>query len=151
MTFECQRTQDDGLRRSVFFELVQDGDNIVVKVLGSCYRRNDAANLGEPAFTYENHAATPKTGMTNDANGYQLQKMLTIGPRSGSGSKLTFAVSDDLTLKAVSGGGVEVTFERGDPGLPVGEHDQDGWRQGAFHLHWQSPAACKERIFIWRQ
>ena len=117
MTFECQRTHDNGLRRSVFFELVQDGDNIVVKVLGSCYRYNDAANLGEPAFTYENHAATPKTGMTNDDNGYQLQKMLTIGPRSGSGSKLTFAVSDDLTLKAVSGGGVEVTFERGEASI----------------------------------
>jgi hypothetical protein len=55
--------------------------------------------------------------MTNDTNNYQQQKFLTIGLRS----KVTFALSGAQTVPAVSGSGVEVTFDANGRGEPEEE------------------------------
>ena len=106
MGIELQRTSGT-LRRAVFIELQQDGADIKGRILASCYKRDDSANLGVKTFTYSNGSVTRISGMTNDTNNYQQQKFLTIGLRS----KVTFNISGTQALPAVSGKGVEVTFD----------------------------------------
>ncbi len=106
MGIELQRTSGT-LRRAVFIELQQDGADIKGRILASCYKYNDSANLGVKTFTYSNGSVTTISGMTNDTRNYQQQKFLTIGLRS----KVTFNISGTQALPAVSGKGVEVTFD----------------------------------------
>ena len=109
MGIELQRTSGT-LRRAVFIELQQDGTDIKGRILASCYKYDDSANLGVKTFTYSNGSVTTISGMTNDmdsSKNYQQQKFLTIGLRS----KVTFNISGTQALPAVSGKGVEVTFD----------------------------------------
>ena len=110
--FELQR-MSSGTRRSMCIELTQVGDDVVCKFLGSCYKRNESSeNLGMPMFAYDSNEITRIEGVIDDkSTGYQKPKILSIGPRSGEASRLTFAVSGGTILPAVSGCGVKVTFD----------------------------------------
>ena len=109
MRFELRNSIRD---RCVFVEFAQDGDNIKGRVLESCL----VADLDDEtrAFTYNNDGSITFTSKaTNTGNKrytYQQQKWLTVGPRYGN-AKLTFAMSEDRSLPAISGSGVDVTFD----------------------------------------
>ena len=98
--------------RCVFVEFAQDGDNIKGRVLESCL----VADLDDEtrAFTYNNDGSitftSKATNTSNKRYTYQQQKWLTVGPRYGN-AKLTFAMSEDRSLPAISGSGVDVTFD----------------------------------------
>ena len=107
--------------KGVYMELKQDGSDIVGRVLAAGYFRNAPEKLGTVMFTYVNGAVVKASGVTgyglyasdnniSDQNSYGIQQ-LTIGPRSGAASKLTFAASGTIDIPDVSGSGVEVTFD----------------------------------------
>lgn len=109
MRFELRNSIRD---RCVFVEFAQDGDNIKGRVLESCL----VADLDDEtrAFTYNNDGSitftSKATNIGNKRYTYQQQKWLTVGPRYGN-AKLTFAMSEDRSLPAISGSGVDVTFD----------------------------------------
>jgi autotransporter-associated beta strand protein len=69
-------------------------------------------------FTYD-HGVIGVKGTSDNKSGYQKPKTLSIGPRSGDASKLTFAVSGATVIPAVSGYGVEATFDANAFGEPT--------------------------------
>ena len=108
MRFELRNGKLD---RCVFVEFAQDGDNIKGRVLESCY--DSPADVQTRAFTYNTDGTvTVISGATVKGNRYtyQQQKWIDIGPRYGN-AKLTVAMSENRTLRAVSGSGVDVTFD----------------------------------------
>lgn len=121
-TLRCEMQALAGVHvKGVYMELKQDGSDIVGRVLAAGYFRNAPEKLGNAMFTYVNGVVVKATGVTgyglyasdnniSDQNSYGIQQ-LTIGPRSGAASKLTFAASGTVDLPAVSGSGVEVTFD----------------------------------------
>ena len=111
MRFELRNRANGTGDRSIFVEFAQDGDNIKGRVLESCY--NSPADVQTRAFTYNNDGTvTVISGATlgNKRYIYQQQKWIDIGPRYGT-PKLTVAMSENRTLPAVSGSGVDVTFD----------------------------------------
>ena len=121
-TLRCEmQTLADPHVKGVYMELKQDGNNIVGRVLAAGYFRNAPEKLGNVMFTYVNGVVVKASGVTgyglyasdnniSDQNSYGIQQ-LTIGPRSGAPSKVTVAASGTVDLPAVSGSGVEVTFD----------------------------------------
>ncbi len=100
-------------RKGVFVELSQSGSNVVGKRLATGYVVDASNNkLGEQMFEYNNGTASVRSGVTTSSS-TDFYKLITldIGPRSGTPSALTFAVSGTETLNAVSGSGLVVTFE----------------------------------------
>ena len=107
MRFEFQKW--DGTHTKGFYmEFKQSGNDIIGRKLTSGYFKNQN-KLGQRMFKYENGTASLLSGVT-DASYYQ-PKRIVVGPRSGSRSKLTFDVNGTQTVPAVSGSGVEVTFD----------------------------------------
>ncbi len=108
MRFELRNGRLD---RCVFVEFAQDGDNIKGRVLESCY--DSPAGVQTRAFTYNNDGTVtviPGATVKSNRYTYQQQKWIDIGPRYGT-PKLTVAMSENRTLRAVSGSGVDVTFD----------------------------------------
>ena len=97
--------------RYVFVELVQDGTDIKGRVLLSG-RSGNAISADTQIFNYNDGVATAIEGVntTYKPYAYEEQKWLAFSPRYGT-PKLTFAVSKDITLPAISGNGVDVTFD----------------------------------------
>ena len=107
MRFELQKW--DGTHTKGFYmEFKQVGNDITGRKLTSGYFKNQN-KLGQRMFKYENGTASLLSGVTSAS--YYQPKRIVIGPRSGGRSKLTFDVFGPQTLPAVSGKGVEVTFE----------------------------------------
>ena len=107
MRFELQKW--DGTNTKGFYmEFKQVGNDITGRKLTSGYFKNQN-KLGTRMFKYENGTASLLSGVT--AASYYQPKRIDIGPRSGSKSKLTFDINGTQTLPAVSGKGVEVTFD----------------------------------------
>ena len=105
--FELQ-LWDNTHTKAMFMELAQSGDDIAGRLLAIGLGRKKNV-LGTQMFVYSNGTASVAPGIEETT--YYQPKVLTIAPRSGSASKLTFALSDAQTLPAVSGKGVEVTFD----------------------------------------
>ncbi len=107
MRFELQKW--DGTHTKGFYmEFKQVGNDITGRKLTSGYFKNQN-KLGQRMFKYENGTASLLSGVTTAS--YYQPKRIDIGPRSGSKSKLTFDIDGTQTLPAVSGKGVEVTFD----------------------------------------
>lgn len=94
--------------KAMFMELTQSGDDIYGKQLAQGLGRKKNV-LGTRMFSYSNGKVTLASGLES----YQKYKLmaLVVGPRSGGRSKLTFSVDGAQALPALSGGGVEVTFD----------------------------------------
>ena len=105
--FELQ-LWDNTHTKAMFMELAQSGDDIAGRLLAIGLGRKKNV-LGTQMFVYSNGTASVAPGIEETT--YYQPKVLTIAPRTGSASKLTFALSDAQTLPAVSGKGVEVTFD----------------------------------------
>ena len=117
MRFEFQKW--DGTHTKGFYmEFKQVGNNITGRKLISGYFKNQN-KLGTRMFKYENGTASLLSGVTSAS--YYQPKRIDIGPRSGSRSKLTFALAGAQTLPAVSGKGVELTFDANGRGEPEEE------------------------------
>ena len=134
--FFIERGEDDGekwmkfelhsyssnLIRGLYIALKQNGENVEGRVLAARHTANLSSYGKVAMFTSKSGAGgwgySSASGYTDyrinapdtDQTGFNITT-LTIGPRSGSKSKLTFVVSDDMMLPAISGGGVEVTFD----------------------------------------
>ncbi len=131
MRFELQKW--DGTHTKGFYmEFKQVGNDITGRKLTSGYFKNQN-KLGQRMFKYENGTASLLSGVT--AASYYQPKRIDIGPRSGSASKLTFALSGAQTLPAVSGKGVEVTFDANGRGEPEEEFKSGILANGA---NWQT-------------
>lgn len=105
MRFELRNSD---CSRYVFVELTQDGDDIKGKVLLS---GRGTVNANESIFTYNSDgsvSAASGANTTYKAYQYEKQKWLTIGARK-------------VELPAISGSGVEVTFDSNAFGDTVGE------------------------------
>ena len=107
MRFELQKW-DGTHTKGLYVEFVQSGNNITGRKLTSGYF-NKQNRLGERMFKYENGTASLLSGVS--AANYYKPKRIVVGPRSGDRSKLTFDVNGTQALSAVSGSGVEVTFD----------------------------------------
>ena len=110
MRFEMQQYDGSSHTKAFFMELAQSGDNITGRRLCGGYFKNQN-KLGTRMFKYENGVASQLSGVTSDKDLYYFPRVLRIGPRSGSRSKLTFDIDGTQTLPAVSGKGVELTFD----------------------------------------
>ena len=108
MRFEMQQYDGSNHTKGFLMELTQSGDNIVGRWLIAGYF-NKQNKLGTRMFKFENGTASRLSDVSS-AN-YYHPKRLIVGPRSGDRSKLTFALSGAQTVPAVSGSGVEVTFD----------------------------------------
>ena len=97
--------------RYVFVELVQDGTDIKGRVLLSG-RSDNAISANTQIFNYNDGVATAIEGVntTYKPYYYEKQKWLVFSPRYGN-AKLMFAMSKDRSLPAISGSGVDVTFD----------------------------------------
>ena len=116
--FEMQQYDGSNHTKGFLMELTQSGDNIVGRWLIAGYF-NKQNKLGTRMFKFENGTASRLSGVSS-AN-YYHPKRLIVGPRSGDRSKLTFALSGAQTVPAVSGSGVEVTFDANGRGEPEEE------------------------------
>jgi len=98
--------------RYVFVELVQDGDNIKGRVLLS--GRGGTVSADSPIFNYNDGTVTVNGGVntTYKPYAYEKQKWLVFGARK-------------IELPAISGSGVEVTFDSNALGDTVGEFTSD--------------------------
>ena len=108
MRFEMQQYDGSNHTKGFLMELKQSGNDITGKKLISGYFKSQN-RLGERMFKYENDTASLRSGVTSAS--YYKPKRLIVGPRSGSWSKLTFDVKGTQAIPAVSGKGVEVTFD----------------------------------------
>ena len=129
--FELQ-LWDNTHTKAMFMELAQSGDDIAGRLLAIGLGRKKNV-LGTQMFVYSNGTASVAPGIEETT--YYQPKVLTIAPRSGSASKLTFALSDAQTLPAVSGKGVQVTFDANGRGEPEEEFKSGILANGA---NWQT-------------
>ena len=111
MRFELHWFSGNALR-AAFIELVQDGDTIKGRALASGQKGNAVADdIERQLFTYNDNGTVTLTYISAYRN-YELQKWLTIGARK-------------VALPAISGSGVEVTFDSNALGDTVGEFTSD--------------------------
>ena len=116
--------------RCAYVSLIQNGSNVQGKLVALRYVRNDSTYMtseelykskyGQPMFQSTDGIDTysetlPYDGCRDYANFYDPDNTgnwgiasITVGRIYGN---LTFVLSEDVTLPAISGGGVEVTFE----------------------------------------
>ncbi len=113
MRFELQQIHGK-YAKGIFIELTQSGDNIIGRRLLGGNRNSD--KYGQQMFKYENGTASMVSGNTNPD---YTPMTLEIGPRSGTPSALTLAVSGTVALPAVSGGGITVKFDSNAGGEPT--------------------------------
>lgn len=136
MKFEIQdegfydNTKTIRIVRCAYVSLIQNGSNVQGKLVALRYVRNDSTYMtseelykskyGQPMFQSTDGIDTysetlPYDGCRDYASFYDPDNnsnwgiaSITVGRIYGN---LTFVLSEDVTLPAISGGGVEVTFE----------------------------------------
>lgn len=138
MRFELQYNNPDINTRGMFLELKQVGDDITCKYLTGGITNGN--HLGIQMFTYENGKASALGNVTVANYANNKPDMLTVGPRSGKRSSLTFSISDAVDLPAVSGSGVSVTFESASPNAEVKANGANTMVDGAYVI--RGNAAC---------
>ena len=117
LVYEVQRFNNNATSpntRGMLIAVANSGSDIKAKWLAGGYKDNLKVEGVERLFSYDANATYDNiTGSANEGvitnNGYRNAKanQLTFATRG----KLTFAVAGERTLKAVSGSGVDVTFD----------------------------------------